>query len=274
MTATKLLPPHGTYARYSGDKRRNIPPCRCQPCRAGYNRYRKHRELYSPYSFDAAPVAEHIRMLLAADDTATVASIARASHVHESILHKILSGKRRTVFADTRTRVLAIRHAPDENARTDATDSIRRLRALIAAGHSTRALREAGRVNKQTLSALITGAQPTVTIRTARSIAELYDRISMTVGDSVLSRNRAARNGWAPPLAWINIDDPDEDPAGWERSAGRRPAEDLVAEAEEIRRTCGIDWDLVAERLEVSRNALDKARERVAARAKQKQVAA
>lgn len=43
-------------------------------------------------------------------------------------------------------------------------------------------------------------------------LVEVYDRLSMRLGPSVRSRNLAQRNGWLPPLAWTNIDDPNERP--------------------------------------------------------------
>lgn len=262
MTAPKP-PRHGTYARYRGDARRSVTPCHCQRCRDAYNRYRKRRELYGPYSFDPAPVAEHIRHLLG-NETTTLVSIARAAGVHHTVLHKILTGQRKTVFAETRARILAVTAAPDDHAKVDATGSIRRLRALIAAGHSVAVLRENSGVNKQTLTALITGAQPRVTLGIARNIANMYERLSMAVGDSALSRGRAAREGWPPPLAWTDIDDPDEQPTGWHRPERCSPAE-LAEDAEFIMRTTGVGVTQAAARIGVPHSAVSAALKQVAA---------
>ena len=61
---------------------------------------------------------------------------------------------------------------------------------------------------------------------TAERIAALYDRWCMTPGPAA-TRNRAmaVRRGWAPPLAWNNIDDPDEQPRG---VRAERPRKDDV----------------------------------------------
>ena len=54
-----------------------------------------------------------------------------------------------------------------------------------------------------------------VTARRRQQVVALYDELSMTLPtDSRVNRRRgiARRKGYAPPLAWDNIDDPDERP--------------------------------------------------------------
>lgn len=41
---------------------------------------------------------------------------------------------------------------------------------------------------------------------TAQAIARVYDELCMTPGPSPETKRRAARNGWAVPLAWDDID--------------------------------------------------------------------
>lgn len=48
--------------------------------------------------------------------------------------------------------------------------------------------------------------------RTAEKVAAAYDEMCMTLGPSKITRSRAERNGWPPPLAWDDIDDPAEQP--------------------------------------------------------------
>lgn len=44
----------------------------------------------------------------------------------------------------------------------------------------------------------------------AEKIAALFEELCMTAGPSVRARNYARRQGYAPPLAWLDIDDPRE----------------------------------------------------------------
>lgn len=50
-------------------------------------------------------------------------------------------------------------------------------------------------------------------------IDDLYRELCMTFGPSRITASRAAAKGWAPPLAWDDIDDPNEKPGV--RKAGR-----------------------------------------------------
>lgn len=73
-----------------------------------------------------------------------------------------------------------------------------------------------------------------IRLSTHRAVDDVYRRLCMTVSDSPRAdrvRARARAAGWFPPLAWTNIDDPDEDPA----------ADALEAAGED-----GYDWVVVA----------------------------
>ncbi|ORA25201.1 hypothetical protein [Mycobacterium aquaticum] len=86
----------------------------------------------------------------------------------------------------------------------------RRLQALGAIGWPQRVIaRELGVVQSR-MKAL--GQQDFVTARVALAVMEVFDRLAMKPGPSEQSRRRAAASGWVPPLAWEDIDDPDEVP--------------------------------------------------------------
>ena len=55
--------------------------------------------------------------------------------------------------------------------------------------------------------------QPTVHVDTAARVAALYDWLHMRPGPSERTRALAVMRGWAPPLAWDDIDN-DEHPTG------------------------------------------------------------
>jgi hypothetical protein len=89
----------------------------------------------------------------------------------------------------------------------------------------------------------------------------VYERLSMTLPpetttaekcDATRSRGIARRNGWLPPLAWNNIDDPSERPDGWAYTPANRAemVRDLVELGYGINDACA--------RLNVSREGLEK----------------
>jgi hypothetical protein len=94
--------------------------------------------------------------------------------------------------------------------RLDATGSRRRLQALAAIGWSCRQLSAELGSTGDVLFKLVSGRTTTVNARTARRVAELYDRLSMTPGPSLQVAERALKAGWPPPLAWDDelLDDP------------------------------------------------------------------
>lgn len=96
----------------------------------------------------------------------------------------------------------------------DATGTIRRLRALVAIGHSGNQIAEALNVDPSWIRALYRGDHPLVHEDTADLFAALYERLQGTPGPSDAARRMAVRRGWVPPLAWEDgaIDDPAASP--------------------------------------------------------------
>ncbi|MEW2483606.1 hypothetical protein AB0876_28870 [Mycobacterium sp. NPDC049093] len=86
----------------------------------------------------------------------------------------------------------------------------RRLQALVAIGWTQQLIgRELGVVQSRVRAMTY---QDGVTAQVAFSVREVFDRLAMTVGPSQATRVRAAAKGWLPPLAWDDIDNPDETP--------------------------------------------------------------
>jgi hypothetical protein len=94
--------------------------------------------------------------------------------------------------------------------------TLRRIRALCALGYHMSEMEKAIGRKYGYVSQL--KRYPYVYRATAAAIADLYDRWSGTVPESTPLRSRqrkiAEARRWAPPLAWDDIDDPDEIPAG------------------------------------------------------------
>lgn len=138
----------------------------------------------------------------------------------------------------------------------DPTGTTRRLQALAALGHSGTALAaELGVARQRILEIRNTRLQ--IRRETAAQIADLYDRLSMTPGDSEVTKGRAAAKGWAPPLAWDDeaIDDPAAQPVTAEgRSRGRVDLDD-VKHLERF----GVSRDEIARRMNVAPEAIERA---------------
>lgn len=226
MTATRPLPPHGTAA---------------------------------------ATIQHYI------DCGMTVQDIARASGCHPNTIQRARKPDM-PVSARTIARVAAIRASLSPLAQVPAFGATRRVRAAIAIGHTETAFALEARLGLPYVSELAAGVRPVI-------LASTHDRIDTAYRSLIArcapegrgasrARNRARAAKWPTPEQWDDaIDDPDADPASWiRRGDDARTAEELVADAEEIKRTWDVGWDLIAERLGVRRNTLEKARERVRAR--------
>lgn len=134
---------------------------------------------------------------------------------------------------------------------------IRRVRALMAIGHTlSHIAQEAGLNVKTVRNPLYRGG--TVYRATHEAVAGAYERMAMRLPaeetsqqkrDAAYVRNLARRRGWAPPLAWDDIDT-DDRPRGLrdrstaeDRAATIRELVDAGANASEACRVLGIKRD-------------------------------
>lgn len=161
-----------------------------------------------------------------------------------------------------------------ETGSVPAIGTLRRIQALQAIGWGIPDIaREAGLPVPTLRNPAYRGER--VWTSTAERVAEAYERLAMTWPEgryATRSRRMAARKGWLPPLAWTDIDDPDErpdltvrddlpDPVVVERIlAGDRTLRPTKAERwEVIRRWPGSDaelerifgWNVARERREM-----------------------
>lgn len=113
----------------------------------------------------------------------------------------------------------------------DALGSIRRIRALMAIGWRLADIDEAaGYTARRANWAHNITSQGRVHVDTAEKVARVYDRLCMTPGPSDRLRAMSARSGWAPPLAWDNIDDPLEQPRGLKSDRDQTSVDPVVVE--------------------------------------------
>lgn len=125
-------------------------------------------------------------------------------------------------------------HSPGDLALTSATGTIRRLQALIAAGWPPPILSAELKAGRTETARLLRSRR--VAVRTARRVADLYDRLwdvdPATHGASpkaiALAKARAAAAEWPPPGAWDDdrIDDPSAVP-DWTGHCGTTKGVDL-----------------------------------------------
>jgi transcriptional regulator with XRE-family HTH domain len=149
----------------------------------------------------------------------------------------------------------------------DPTGTVRRLQALAAMGHSGTVLAAELGVARQRLAEIRNGYFPQIRRETATKIAELYDRLSMTPGDSELTKGRAEAKGWAPPLAWDDeaLDEPTARPV-----AAAAPTQRGRVDLGEVQHleSFGVSRDEIAKRMGVALQSIERAEYRAQERAR------
>lgn len=236
--ATKTLPAHGTYARGNGSPGYR-PPCYCEPCviakRKARKRSKVNRQLGRSAFVDASPAREHITML---HKSMSWSSISSATGVDDRSLCLIYDGRRTRIARATHVKIMAVAVPTTVDAwiYVDATGSIRRLRALMAIGHSGRVIAERADTSQARIHKIASGVQPTIRRHLADRIAQAYQQLAYQMAPqnrfTTRVRNDAARKKWHSPIAWDDdIDDPNAKPETGRRrqdGPGRREKVDAL----------------------------------------------
>lgn len=226
MLPSYVAPPshreHGTRAKYFAEG------CRCRPCRKANRESEAQRTRllaygrWQPY-VDAEPVRAHIAYLRECGMGLRV--IAAASGVDRRRLQAILNGRadrgsgpQAQVRPALAAAVLAVEPTLETlggNTHIPGAGTTRRLQALVAVGWPQVHLAEDLGWTSNNFSVLIVST--TVTVRTARAVYSLYDRLwnvdplshGASPGGIARAKKRAAEARWAPPAAWDDerIDD-------------------------------------------------------------------
>lgn len=213
---------HGTMRRY------NAYQCRCALCRAAKSRYDVNRRRLMAYGRwsaygDAGLVRAHVAGLTARGLSAT--AIADLAGVHVDCVLRVIGEEHVRGPLDINARsLLAVSFDLDaipDRVLVDATGTRRRVQALVALGYSLSA--QCAVLGRTVNNYYKVTRKPKVFAETARAVRDLYRELEMTPAPpshgAVLARRHAARNGWLPPLAWDDIDDPREKPKGLRREA-------------------------------------------------------
>jgi hypothetical protein len=155
-----------------------------------------------------------------------------------------------------RTRIRTIREG---KLRVDKTGTVRRVRALQAAGWPLRVLAaKAGHSSVGALSFLSRASTVTVHVDTARLWARIYDELCTEDGPGDVRTARwASQRGWEPPEAWLGLDmdNPAHNPAQARRGRPTVWDETRLADITYLR-SWGVPDAQIAERLGVAPKSL------------------
>lgn len=136
--------------------------------------------------------------------------IAKLTGLTEQGLYGIRDGVRCQRVTESKILAIPTPTALSGPGRINAVGSQRRIRALQALGWTQRHLEDRLGLPHRRLSIVL--CRPKVYTPMARMISEVYDELSMQPGPSQRTKAMARNKGWQPPLAWDDIDDPDEIP--------------------------------------------------------------
>ncbi|MFB7936638.1 hypothetical protein, partial [Streptomyces sp. NPDC056049] len=255
-TGTKPLPPHGTTARYQGNRTGTRPPCKCRPCLDAHRRACNERELAHLSGIlcrvPIQPIANHIHNLLAVGMSHT--QIGLAAGVSRSTVIHIARGKHPTCNRESAERVLAVRpRIVRDTDRVPAVGTRRRLQALYALGHGSAVLSSITGLTKGTIQNLLYERAQDTTAATYKTVRAVYRQLAATPGSSSRARASARAGGWVPPAAWDDdIDSPAARPVVGDDSASRNGLGEIRREEIAHLASYGMADEIIAARLGLS----------------------
>lgn len=217
---------------------------------------------HTPYYVPLEPVLRHVEILRTAG--LSVTAIAAAAGLSKVALRSAMTHGHAVISAEKAQRILAVRARLDEypdDTFIPAVGTRRRLRALACMGWAAVQLASESGLPVSTVVKLRAGDVDSVRAWMARAVCGSYARLSGAAAPSgptaTRTRADAGRRGWVPPIAWDDaaIDDPAAVPDLGEYT-GRALA--VAEDVEFIRSTTGASLNVIAERLGISRDALDQ----------------
>lgn len=257
--------------------------CNCLKCRLGYAAWLRERKAaikngtWQPWT-DAAPARAHIERLHA--DGMPYVLISRLSGIPNGEISRIRGtvGKRaRTerIRPATARALLGVQlhfsHLPD-TAHVPAKGTRRRVQALRALGWPPYVLVALTGLGPRSMYTIL--VEENVLVATHRTVSALYedlrdqDPVTYGVDPAIARRGRryAARQGWAVPAAWTDIDSDEAPDRKVRRLDFDKPAKGdrslVVIEQTAELAANGVPRDEIARRIGISWNAIEKAHER------------
>lgn len=266
-TAAQPIPPHGTDARYKGNRTGTRPPCRCKPCTRAHRKADLERELIKQRGGrNLVPIEEvlpHIEMLRASGMSQTL--IARQAGVSQAVISYITTGRNKTCQTEKAERILGVQPRTfDGNAERPAIGSTRRVRALYSLGHGRAAISELSGLSMASISILAEGTWKIIDNRAATALAAAYRQLMHTRGTNLKNERRAVAEGWHGPLAWDDIDDPNCKPETGHRREGGPGRREAVDPADVARLAArGLSNPQIARELRCAERTVTRARGRL-----------
>lgn len=173
--------------------------------------YRKHQAAGLCGRVGVEPAARHVNLLRSRGWTWLM--IGAAAGMSQSVPHRIYRREHRTVTMRVESALLAIepRLVPSP-LRVDVIGTRRRIQALSRIGWSQAEV--CRRIDRHPTMLTTALCKNRITAATAFLVSEVYRELSTVEGPSGSARSKAALAGWAPPIAWedVDIDDPDARP--------------------------------------------------------------
>lgn len=235
----------------------NLHQCRCVACskhRHDHDLRVKKDKAYGRYNnglVDVAPVREHVLMLaqygIGYKRVAQLAGFKSSTPVRTIVWGRREPGPRfgelqKRVKRETAERIMAIKPTLAnlaDGARIPAHGTRRRIQALATRGWSLSKLAIMMGMNLTDFWWVL--RRDHVTVGTHRRMAAVYENLwdqepphDDWHTKTVYSRSvhHAKRHGWLPPLAWDDIDDPDEHPDVGVVRQGRATADEVLDDTE------------------------------------------
>jgi len=143
---------------------------------------------------DSRPVREHVLMLSRAGHP--LSYVARGAGITVPTAAGIRDGRYPGCNSRVAAAVMRVSYVPGPGQ--------------VLVGWTSRWVADQLGISAATLSHSLCGD----TLHYARwqAISDIYTAVQMTPGPSERARGRGRAEGWSPPLAWDNIDNPDETP--------------------------------------------------------------
>ncbi|MER7517836.1 hypothetical protein [Streptomyces sp. NPDC126499] len=200
--------------RQHGERRCYLQGCRRPECVEANKRYCKQyrvQTIRQPLRVDATPVRQRLQQWV--DQGYTQTQIGAAVGKSSGDISKLLNGQP-TVAPRIATQIL---QSPGPtglpaHARVDSTGTIRRGRALHAIGYPIYLVAAQVPMATNHLGRLLDHEPPTVSAAVAQGMAVIYRQWSGRPGPSHFAVFSARRRNWHGPLAWDDIDNPNEQP--------------------------------------------------------------
>jgi hypothetical protein len=230
-----------------------ISACTCGTCTTDSRRYRKlqHAGAVTRVTSDEA---WRILTTLTRDGW-SAAAIASAAGLPDECVEHVLATPGRRIGATIAAAIAD--HGQPTRGHVGAIPARRKLQALAALGHPPARVAEAASLGVSTIHAVARATTVRITPRVNTRVDEAYRALSMEPGTHSVVRSRAIARGWAPPLAWDDIDDVGAVPLGlpdpWVVPRGID-----IGEVEFLTRT-GAVMETAARRLGKTTEALERA---------------